>query len=95
MSKCAERHVTTRSAVSEATCSKMPVKNSQQDSEVQILRDASAKIEELDLFLDVLQTRYLDTPSFCNHHTKTRCGTILVYHDPEECLCEVVHSTPG
>ena len=36
------------------------VKNSQQDSEVQILRDASAKIEELDLFLDVLNTHHLD-----------------------------------
>ena len=39
-----------------------------------------ANFEDLELFLKVLQTRY---------------GNISVYCDQEECLREVVHSTPG
>ena len=70
------------------------VKNSQQGAEVKILVGAvprgetfaravhrkSAKFECLEPFLKVLQTR---------------CGTIPVYCDQEECLREVVHSTAG
>ena len=70
------------------------VKNSQLGAEVKILVGAGprgetfasavhrkgAKLEDLELFLKVLQTLY---------------GNIPVYCDQEECLREVVHSSAG